>query len=154
MYMSLIRKNLYLGDFRDSRNTAFLIGRGIGLVINATEEWPPFAGTLKICEIKYSVRDDLQPGSIRVMREFIPHAVAQIETSLRSGVPVLVHCHAGMQRSACIVAAYLMKSEGLTAAGAVTAVRARRSVAFLPGVNFWEALLWWETALKSSYPQV
>lgn len=139
--MTEIRKGLYLGNYMDSRDVSTILNRRIGLVINMTEEWPRFAGLiLGVRELKYNVRDDLRPSSIWLMQSYLPHAVDAIDKSLKRGIPVLVHCHAGVQRSACVVAAYLMHSEGLSVFDAIAEVRRKRPVAFQPGVNFYGAL--------------
>jgi protein-tyrosine phosphatase len=60
---------------------------------------------------------------------FIQQALAS-----RTGAAVLVHCIAGRSRSATIVAAHLMRTEGLDAAAAIAAVaKARPDVSPNPG---------------------
>lgn len=59
---------------------------------------------------------------------------------------VLVHCLAGVSRSASIVVAYLMKTEGLTSARALAEVQAVRCVAN-PNTGFRKQLLEWEQQL-------
>lgn len=139
--MTEVRRGLYLGNHADSRDMQTILLRRIGLVLNVTEEWPRFSGFARgIREIKYNVKDDLERSSLLLMQSFLPHAVDAIDRSLHNGVPVLVHCHAGVQRSACVVAAYLMYSEGLSVADAVYEVRKKRPIAFFPRVNFLESL--------------
>ena len=57
---------------------------------------------------------------------------------------VLVHCYAGMQRSAAIVAAYLIKYKNMSYEDAVQFIRKKRKVSFLTGSNFNIALLLFE----------
>jgi atypical dual specificity phosphatase len=62
------------------------------------------------------------------------HAVPSVETlgkgaeivsdNLREGRSVLVHCLAGEGRTGCVLAAYLMRDKGLTAAEALRTLRA------------------------------
>jgi len=46
--------------------------------------------------------------------------------------PVLVHCRAGRSRSVAVVAAYLMRSRGLTSEEAVNFIAARRHIELNP----------------------
>jgi dual specificity phosphatase 12 len=57
----------------------------------------------------------------------IPEALAFIEDGLRAG-GVLVHCVSGMSRSAAMVAAWLIKTEGLSACDALVKVQERRPI--------------------------
>ena len=56
--------------------------------------------------------------------------------------PVLVHCHAGISRSASIVLAYLVQAHGLSLAAAWDKLSARRKVA--PNSGFWKQLVAFE----------
>ena len=58
-----------------------------------------------------------------------------IEENLAKGHNVLVHCHAGVSRSAAIVIAYVMKQLGLTADVALDLVKSRRN-RIRPNENF------------------
>lgn len=51
-----------------------------------------------------------------------------IDSGLRSGGRVLVHCHAGISRSATVVAAFLMIKRNMTAQEAIRVIRSQRSI--------------------------
>jgi protein-tyrosine phosphatase len=67
-------------------------------------------------------------------------AAEWIEARRKENLNVLVHCHAGVSRSATIVIAYLMVHKGWTPLEALTHVRNRRDRA-RPNPNFWDHLL-------------
>jgi len=87
--------------------------------------------------------------NVRVMREHIPVALRLIAEELVRGGRVLVHCHAGMQRSAGLVCAFLMRSKykNLPAKSAFAQsvdhmIKRRPSVFYGGGnVNFTHAIL-------------
>jgi protein-tyrosine phosphatase len=56
------------------------------------------------------------------------------------GEGVLVHCHAGMQRSAGSVALYLIAVKGLTADDAMAFIKKMRPITFTPRANFEKAI--------------
>jgi protein-tyrosine phosphatase len=66
-------------------------------------------------------------------------AVYKLRLEHKKG-PVLVHCHAGMQRSACIVAMYLIAINGLKVEEAIIYIKRRRPIAFTPAANFLRSL--------------
>ncbi|QRV75935.1 Dual specificity phosphatase, catalytic domain [Ceratobasidium sp. AG-Ba] len=59
---------------------------------------------------------------------YLPATIAFIQNSLASGDGVLIHCMAGMSRSATIAAAYLMYSQGLDPKAALELIREVRPV--------------------------
>ncbi|KAF8328192.1 uncharacterized protein EI90DRAFT_3218374 [Cantharellus anzutake] len=77
--------------------------------------------------------------------EHIPACNALIEAALSRGEGILVHCQAGMSRSATIVAAFLMYSQNLDRDSAIKLIQqARPSVA--PNVGFMEQLELYQSA--------
>jgi protein-tyrosine phosphatase len=69
------------------------------------------------------VIDDEPEEPIESYFDFV-HLV--IRKALTNNQRVLVHCSAGVSRSATLVAAYLIKEEGLTAQGAINYIISRR----------------------------
>lgn len=54
--------------------------------------------------------------------------------------PVLVHCHAGIQRSATIVACYLIKYYKITPEEAIRFIQSKRPIAFYHEANFMDVI--------------
>lgn len=82
---------------------------------------------------------DDHPTSEPTMRAMIPVMVRYIEDAI-SQKDVVVHCFAGQQRSAAVVAAYLMKIQGFTPEQAVEFIKSKKPDAFLGGVHFMDSL--------------
>lgn len=83
----------------------------------------------------------------------LPHSKSGLsfsstEEAYQSGQGVLVHCQAGVSRSATIVIAYLMKHTLMTMTDAYKYVRSRRPVVS-PNLNFMGQLLEFERDLNS-----
>ena len=55
---------------------------------------------------------------------------------MKKGKPVLVHCAAGMQRSAAVTAMYLIATHRMRPEQAKTYIQNKRPIAFRPGANF------------------
>jgi protein-tyrosine phosphatase len=63
-----------------------------------------------------------------------------MKAAIDKGMPVLVHCHAGRQRSAAVIAAYIMKFEGLSLVATLEHMKSRKRDVFFPEANFWPVL--------------
>lgn len=63
------------------------------------------------------------------------------------GQNILVHCAAGMQRSAAIVGMYLIATKGMSWQQAITYIQGIRPIAFRPSPNFKNSLI----AFDNSY---
>lgn len=137
--MSEIRQGLFIGDMHTPSDAAFLLNNRISLIINATPDLP--RNRFGISEYRVPVQDDLQPDSIRLMTQYLPTAVYFVTKYLSEGKRVLVHCVAGKQRSAIIVASFLAQTEGLSPRDAIEEVRRYRDVAFSPYPNFYNSLV-------------
>nr|KAG5704062.1 hypothetical protein BaRGS_017566 [Batillaria attramentaria] len=75
-----------------------------------------------------------------------PEAIEFIDKAIKSGGCVLVHCNAGISRSATIVLAYLMKAKGLSLNDAFTYLRSKRPSSF-PNSGFMIQLKTFEDSL-------
>jgi len=74
------------------------------------------------------------------------------QTPNKNKAAILVHCYAGAQRSATVVAAYLMKycDDKHDWQNAVNYIKAKRDIAFYPETNFQKALELFQTSLQGN----
>jgi rhodanese-related sulfurtransferase len=86
---------------------------------------------------------DDAPAENERMLNFFPGVTRLIRERLRSGDEVIVHCWAGQQRSAAVVAAYLMRYERISKERAMAFVRRCKTDAFSWGATFDPALTAW-----------
>ena len=149
-----IEPNLWIGDMRAPADDNFLIKNNINVVFNCTPSLP-FSKN-RIIQYKYqlAINDDLKANSIRNMALSLPAAVSTLIKHLKNNDRVLVHCHAGMQRSATLIAAYLMAKYNLTKKQAVKQIQEKRTFAFTPAVNFDQALDEWQKYISIKRKQI
>lgn len=143
-----ILPGLWLGNKKASLDEAWLREKGIKAVFNATKD-SPFSPLITE-RYRIPVDDNLEPVEINNMRKMAPEAVYKIIRAYRSGNPILVHCHAGMQRSAALVAMTLIALKDYDAEKAMKYIRDRRAVAFFPTANFKGAILGFESDFKDA----
>jgi hypothetical protein len=62
-------------------------------------------------------------------------AVSELARAVAAGKRVLVHCHAGRSRSVCIVAKYLMDSQGISSDEALAQIRKKREICLTEGIE-------------------
>jgi protein-tyrosine phosphatase len=75
---------------------------------------------------------------LKYVKEF--NVLNIIHESRLQGKTVLVHCHAGMQRSCAVVALYLIQYYKLTPERAIKTIQSKRAIAFYPEPTFQIAL--------------
>ena len=109
---------LWLSNEAASQDVNFIRKHDIRFIVNCTKKIPnKFANTHfpQARYVRLSVND---PGPLTTpsrnqdnidMITLIPYAVQLIHLALQRGESVLVHCHAGAQRSASVVIYYLMQ---------------------------------------------
>lgn len=136
--------NLWIGSERDSENTKAARAHGVTLVVNCTRTIPTTVPGVT----HYRVPVDDTPLDADDMQAYLPRAVQLIDAHLRRGGGVLVHCYAGISRSASVAAAYLMYREGLTPRQAIARIRRAKPETFGPSPNFATALDAFHALLK------
>lgn len=125
----IIPHRLYLSNYTDAKSVPWDF-----FVINCSKDLPMVKskhGTRLV------VNDDLRKESIEIMRQNIPLMIRYIDDYPGK---VLVHCAAGQQRSAAVIAAYIMNKNNLSVEDAIQYVKSKKPDAFLTGVNFKESI--------------
>lgn len=132
---------LWLGNRVAALDPEFLKQKRIHAVFNCTKDIPFIDATP--VKVRIPVDDNLQPTEIRNLELWSTQFVPKVKAELLKG-PVLVHCHAGMQRSAAVTAMFLISFFGVDTDTAVTYIQYKRPIAFRPGVNFEDAIRGYE----------
>lgn len=130
--MHEILPGLFLGNLTDARDKS----NEVDVVVNCTVDLPFFA--VEKPHIRIPLEDNESENA--TLGPYITTAIVYLRTHIKNGKTVLVHCFAGAQRSAALVAAYVMCDQNMDVDEAVAFVRARRPEAFMGGVNFMPSL--------------
>jgi dual specificity phosphatase 12 len=125
---------LWLGNVKAAKDEIFIRTKNIQVVFNCTKdlEFSP------IIPIKYRipVSDNLEEEEIRNMELWSNEIAFKIMTEYIEGKTILVHCFAGMQRSAASVAFFLISYLKIRALDAMKMIKEKRMIAFYPRANF------------------
>jgi hypothetical protein len=125
---------LWLGNAKASMNEEFIRANNIEVVFNCTKNLP-FSPIIPI-KYRIPVDDNLEEQEIRNMELWSGEIAYKIMTEYIEGKSILVHCMAGMQRSAASVAFMLISYLKLRALDAMRLIKEKRNVAFFPRANF------------------
>ncbi len=113
---------------------------GIRAVLNVGETRDPYSAIVH----RWEPIPDLGPAP---SLDWLRSQVAFIDQQRKAGRPVYVHCRAGVNRSAMVVAAYLMWRDRLTRDEALAVLRSKRR-RIMPFEVYQEYLLEWEKSLQ------
>jgi len=136
---NLIIPRIWLGNFKASQDVMFLKTNQISVVFNCTKDLP-FQLAVKTQMYRLPVDDNLDPVEIRNMSLWSYEAVQKLIAEYNTGKHILVHCAAGMQRSAALVAMFLIAHYRTHFVDAAVYIKKRRPIAFFPGANFGAAI--------------
>lgn len=105
----------------------------------------PIAGECKFQYLRLPVADSLDEN----LTPYLQTAIDFIEEGVqKQNCATLIHCHGGISRSAAVVIAYLMRSQGLSYDAAFQLVKAQRR-AISPNSSFVKQLRAWGEELKA-----
>jgi len=139
--MSLILKNLFLGSASDANDFLFIKQNNIKLIVNVTKDIATDYSALGFEDIKV-IRipiDDIDTESLNT-NNLLMSTLRTIKKYIDENKGVLVHCRAGVSRSASIVIAYLMKYHNLSFSQAQNYLRSKRPI-INPNAGFITQLL-------------
>ncbi|CAG9533655.1 unnamed protein product [Cercopithifilaria johnstoni] len=117
----------------------------ISFIVNATTEVPNVQSLGNIPRVKLWL-EDMPEASIYPL---IDQQADQIEAMIKSGGNVLVHCVAGISRSATICLAFLTKFRCRSLREAYKLMAEKRPVV-RPNIGFWRQLIVYEQDIKRS----
>jgi protein-tyrosine phosphatase len=136
---------VWIGRWEVAQNAEWLQAKRIQTVFNCTKQigfHPSVPNQYRI-----PVDDNLQPAEINNMELWAPEIAYKILREFKLGHPMLIHCHAGMQRSTTACAFFLMALTGRPLIQVMYLIQSRRKVAFQPSANFARALRGFEEQL-------
>lgn len=142
-----IIRGLWIGNARDAADGEWLRTNGIQVVFNCTKTLP-FHPSVPY-QYRIPVDDNLQPAEIKNMEDWAPEIAYKILHEYNAGRRILVHCHAGMQRSATAVAFFLLVLTGRPLVQVMYLIQDRRPITFKPTANFATALRAFEEQVRT-----
>lgn len=128
-----ITKNIYLGNY-NSTHSEYISKLKFNVIINCTPDLPFQSDHTS--NYRISVYDDMTFYSNLQLLEYITKILPVIKKHDMNNEKILIHCRAGMQRSATVVAAYLMKYYNISLNESISFIQKNRPYAFLCGANF------------------
>ena len=143
----LIVPGLWLGNGKASLDDKFLKENNIRVVFNCTKDLPFHSGISR--RYRVPVDDNLRAEEIRNMELWSFEAIYKL-TKEHKQANVLVHCYAGMQRSAAVVAMYLIAKYGMAKEQVIPFIKSKRSIAFWPYTNFDKAIQGFEESYQKN----
>lgn len=129
-----ILPGLWLGNREASQDVQWLQANQIVTVFNCTKDIP-FSSAVPY-KYRVPVHDNLQPEELRNLELWSQEIVYKIAKERNQGHHILVHCAAGMQRSAAVVAMYLISQYRCTPEEAIQFIKSKRPIAFYGQANF------------------
>lgn len=143
-----ILPGLWLGNLKASADLDWQRQAGIRAIFNCTKDIPFANRSLALYRIPLD--DNLEPEELRNLETWGWEAVFKIAKEHKEkGNPILIHCHAGRQRSAATVAMYLISTFRCTTDEAIMYIKRKRAVAFFPAANFYESIKGFERAFRN-----
>lgn len=154
--MSKLLENLWLGDTINALDEQFIKSNNINVIVNCTEGFP-FINLPIPFKYRIPVNDDLQEQSFQKMFNALTYIIPVLVTHVNRGDRILIHCYAGIQRSAIVTLALLtaltypsiscvyLTSDVLQqyCMNLKTYMREYRPIVFTPNMNFKKSYTMW-----------
>lgn len=125
---------LWLGNRAAAVDDDFLARHQISTVFNCTKD-TPFNPRIPR-QYRLPVDDNLQAEEVRNMTLWSQEAVYKVLSEYNRGNRILIHCYAGVQRSAALTAMTLIAMKGMSCQDAMAHIQRIRPIAFRPAANF------------------
>ena len=143
---SEIIPGVWISRWQPALNGDWLREHGIKTVFNCTKQ-VDFHPSVPY-QYRIPVDDNLQPHEIKIMENWAPEIAYKILREYKAGHPMVIHCHAGMQRSTTACAFFLMVLSGRPLIQVMHLIKHKRPIAFEPSPNFAPALRAFEEQIR------
>tara|TARA_B110000208_G_scaffold125013_1_gene152378 strand:+ start:993 stop:1430 length:438 start_codon:yes stop_codon:yes gene_type:complete len=124
--------NLWLGNIIDSKDEKFI--NKMNVVINCSKDIPFLNKSSS--NIRVPIEDNLAKEELITLYTYLDSITKKIHTYLKNNKSIFVHCYAGKQRSASVIAAYLIRYCDLNLDKARLYIKSKRDIIFTPIMNF------------------
>ena len=139
---SKILPRLWLGNKQAALNTRWLQENHVTTVFNCTKDIP-FDNSI-LHQYRIPIDDSLLEEDIQKLTVWTPETMYKLMAEYNRGATILVHCYAGIQRSAAVVAMFLMTLTRQPMSVIFPFMRHCRSIVFAPQMNFKDSIQSWE----------
>ena len=136
---------IWLGSFHSARDDEWLRTHGIQIIFNCTKDLPFTPCETVEARYRVPVHDNLEPAEIKALASFSASVAYEIVKHYKEGKTILIHCAAGMQRSAACTAFFLISHFKWHADEAIAFIKSKRPIAFFPSANFITAIHYYDT---------
>ena len=134
-FANQIIPNLWLGNRNSPKETDNLIKNNIKLIINCSKDLV-YESDVNIQVIRLSINDINSVESNQILGDQIEYLTYLINIYLNNNYGVLIHCYAGVQRSATVVLCYLLKYKHMSLDMGKAIMKQNRSIVFFPYPTF------------------
>jgi len=138
-YAHEILPKLWLGNVKASMDDDFIRRKNIQVVFNCTKNLP-FHPAIPI-KYRVPVDDNLQEEEIRNLELWSSEIAFKMLAEYKDGRTILVHCMAGMQRSAASMAMMMIPLLQIRGQEAMMMIKQKRRIAFHPSANFGRSIM-------------
>jgi protein-tyrosine phosphatase len=134
----LIIDRLWLGNKSSSQDRNYLNKNNIKFIVNCTTDIniPEWYVEDNITYIRLAIYDFNSEYNNNILKNEIMNIINTIHEYREKKINILVHCFAGMQRSAAVIACYLMHYYKYKPELAIFYIRYKRNIAFKPYPTF------------------
>ena len=107
--MSFIIDRLYIGNINDAQNYNFISQNGINVIVNCSKDIPTyFQSNPEINYYRLPIDDNLEQSELNLFDHYARYLLPRIYQEYMNGKTILIHCFAGMQRSAAFALLFLI----------------------------------------------
>ncbi len=107
--MSFIIDRLYIGNINDAQNYNFISQNGINVIVNCSKDIPTyFQSNPEINYYRLPIDDNLEQSELNLFDYYARYLLPHVYQEYMNGKTILIHCFAGMQRSAAFALLFLI----------------------------------------------